>query len=348
MAFWDDVYNAIVTAVEAVAEVIETVVNVVAEVIADVVETVGNAIQDGLNALGGGPTNGPGGAFCAWLGGVIAGATNLLAVGVKALFNMNAGIVAGVIRLVAGIVLVNGRLFSKGIAGIVSAIAGMVITEVGAALSFIQAVIHVQNDGRPLTNEEKTILNNVFRRSLNLYNIRIIERRQGIFGITNSTFTLNNTIYFRTTVAKQGFATLIHECVHVWQYQNLGTQYISNAIGAQLIYGRVSGVHDAYDWTDELTRGNTDWNDFNGEAQAALIEEIWDKGTVSVNGYKSTVEGVYYSVDTLMNKVEEKGGNVTHNFVSKLDMKDHTTLADTSIVSLRRFLNLRISSSFYP
>jgi len=50
---------------------------------------------------------------------------------------------------------------------------------------------------------------------------------------------------------------LVHECVHVWQYQNIGSRYTMDALGAQAVYGA-----GAYDWEAELARGNSDWNDF--------------------------------------------------------------------------------------
>jgi hypothetical protein len=92
----------------------------------------------------------------------------------------------------------------------------------------------------------------------------------GIFGASKRPFTLGGVIYLERD---DDPATLVHECVHVWQYQHLGSRYAAEALSAQ---ARVKP--SAYRWTDELGRGRAHWRDFNREAQAQLIEDMAKDG----------------------------------------------------------------------
>jgi len=284
MAWWDDAYAAAVAVVDATAEVVETVANVAADTIADAVESAGNAAQDGLNAAGNFFGGWVGGAF-AWLGGVVAGITNLAGAVVKAAFGIQWSIIGGLIRIIGGALLLNWGLISKGLIDIVSGVAGAVISLFGTFWALVQRIIFLQNNDRPLTKEERERLIIVFQNSLALYNIRLIEGWSGLYGTTtNGAFTLNNTIYLNATDLTVFPETLVHECVHVWQYQNLGTRYLMDALGAMAIYGRTGAAGDAYDWTAELARGTSRWEDFNKEAQAELISEIWTDGVLRRGG----------------------------------------------------------------
>lgn len=165
------------------------------------------------------------------------------------------------------------KLTQRVVIAISASIAGTVILVLGTLVSLIQRLLFLQNQPRSLNQTEEDLLRGVFGDSMVLDNIRIIEGRSGLFGINLRAFVLGNTIYMKRHTTPQ---VLVHECVHVWQYQHLGPRYAADALGAQLLLG-----NSAYDWKAELARGKSDWRDFNKEAQAQMIQEIWMQGNSS-------------------------------------------------------------------
>ena len=342
MSWLKDIGNAVSSAADVVAEVITTVVNALGDFVADVIETSGNAIQDGLNALGNFVKGIPGvgrffKGFLTWLGGIVAGTMNLAGGILKTTFGVVSGALGGLIRIIGGIFCLNLPLILKGLIDIGSGIAGSIIVILGTLISLIQRIIFCQNNERPLSRIEKVMLRQVFHHSVSLYKIRIIEGWSGLYGITNDgAFTLGNTIYSnQTNLAKEPY-TLVHECTHVWQYQNLGPRYTSDALGAQVIYGRNWSRHDAYNWMDEIDRGNTLWEDFNKEAAAQLIQDIWKVGTMSplLIGFNDG-NGTFY----------EAGEGFASASVGKFVFEgiDFSKLAIGSVKKLRKAFNIRLS-----
>jgi hypothetical protein len=214
-----------------------------------------------------------------------------------------------------------------------------------------------QTHDRALTKDEKAMLRIVFQNSLSLYNIRLISGQSGVFGLfTQGAFTLDNTIYLNKTDLKAHPETLVHECVHVWQYQNFGTKYVMGALASQGIYGRTGGANDAYDWTAEPVRGRPRWLDFNQEAQAELINEVWTDGTLTSGGNVRTGGGAFYKaqdceasfgpdfcirqfIASSSSAIASDGGWVHF----PRDGIDHTALADEATANLRGAVNVRFS-----
>jgi hypothetical protein len=342
MSWWDDVSNAVSSAVDTGAEVVETAVTAVGDTVADVIETVGNAVQDGANAAGNTTTGNSGldsfiAGAAAWLGGIAADATNLIGAVVKAVFGVVAGVAAGLIRIIGGIACLDSSLIKKGWLDLGSSIAGAVLIIAGKAAALVQRIIFCQNNERPLTNVEKELLRHVFHNSLSLYNIRIIEGWSGIFGVTtNGALTLGNTIYANTTNFSINPEILVHECVHVWQYQVLGPRYTMDALGAQAIYGRNSSSSDAYSWEAELDRGHTTWEEFNKEAAAEHIEDIWLVGTMT-----PLAPGITSGNGTFYLAGDDVFLLMTGVFV--FNNTDFSELAIASVKTLRGGINLRLS-----
>jgi hypothetical protein len=59
----------------------------------------------------------------------------------------------------------------------------------------------------------------------------------------------------------------------VWQNQHLGTRYLADAL-----WGQATLPGQGYSWRDELNRGHSRWQDFNREAAAAFLEDIFTLG----------------------------------------------------------------------
>jgi hypothetical protein len=332
MGRWKSFSNAAGHGVNAVADFLEDIVETAGDTLTDIAETMGNAIEDGLSAVGGFAAKVPGvGGFlrglAVWIGGVVARAVDLAAAFNKAAFGTVAGVAGGILKLACSLFLLNGWLAVRGLIDGGSSISGGVVYVAGSLLSLVQRIFFLQSPERPLTSTERDLLRPVFRGSLALYNIRLVEGRSGAFGLNSRPFTLGNTIYMKHTSPSTDPQTLIHECTHVWQYQNIGSRYTMDALGAQAV------LPDAYDWQAEIARGHARWTDFNKEAQAELIEDGWLKGTLTRGGTTTTGHGAFY---------ESKSGPAdTAAFV--YNGTDRTGVATAAVESLRGKINARLS-----
>jgi hypothetical protein len=381
MGFWDDVSNfvsdaadAVASAAQAVGDAVNAVVNAVGDAVADVTETIGNGIQDGLNAVGsvlagipiiGGFLSGT----MAWLGGIAAGVYNFMGAVIKAVTGIVGGVIGGLIKVIGGIITLQGSLILEGLIDMGGSIVGAVISIVGTFASLIQRLIPFINSDRVLTKTETAALKSVFRNSLALYNIRI-KSNNGAGG----TFALDNTIYTNVPNLAVPLHTIVHECTHVWQYQNFGSAYLAKAIGSQMVFGRdpvdPCKPGNAYDWIGELNRGNIKWEKFNMEAMAQLITEIWTDGSLNTNqtgttnNILETGNGAFYKKPL---DPENLSFQLTEQFIADdspseipdpmdasqtilmhcaRDGNDYTQLAIDSVKTMRDWWNLRLSRLF--
>lgn len=321
MSWWSD-------AVSAVGNAVESAVTVVTDAVSDVVETVGNAINDGLDALADAASNLPVvggviGGILRWVGGVVAGACDLVAAGIKAVGSIVGGLLGGTIKIVGGLLGLDLGLVIEGFVDIASGIAGAIVVVGGEFIAVFQTTFFLQNKERILTKAEQELLRRIYLDSLALYNIRIVENRYGIFGINNRSFTLGNTIYLKSNDPH----TLVHESLHVWQYQHHGSRYAGDAIGAQWF------IQDHYNWQSDIANGNVDWVDFNAEAQAQFVEDIFIFGTLTTGGILTTGDGVFYDAQPPVST-----GAFTFNGT------DHTNRANDAVAVIRGAINSRLSN----
>lgn len=279
--FFRDLGQGISNAANAVAGVVVAVVNAVAEFVGALIETVGNALAGLLIAvgefLGGLPLVGPLiRAVSRWLGSIVSAVFDFVATVVRGVLNLAANVIAGVLRMVGGAVggllAWDGRLLVRGVGDFVSGIVGAVVGILGKLLALIQAVFFLQMRERPLNAAERAVLTRVYRKSVDLNNVRIIEGFAGFFSLNDRPFTLGNKIYMKNVDPAADPALLVHECGHVWQHQHEGTRYISDALWAQ------ATLPDAYSWQAEVAGGRFRWQDFNKEAQAAFLEDVFRAG----------------------------------------------------------------------
>jgi hypothetical protein len=335
--FLRDLGSGISQAANAVADFVENVVNAVAEFIADLIETIGTAIGravDWIGTLVGGiPIVGPIlRGFLHWAATIVWAVFSFIATAVKALLNLGAGVVGGWIRMVGGgiggLMAWDGRMFAKGFGDIATSILGNGLIVFGKAAAVGQAVLGFQIGERTLTRAELELLRQVYRNSVALYNVRMVEGFAGLanIGDPNRPFTLGNTIYWKQMNPATNLPTVVHEVGHVWQYQHQGARYLTDAIGAM-----IAVLPDPYSWQAELGRGNLRWQDFNKEAQAQFLQDVWASGTL-IGG--PTTPGVFYKDDPIGTDVRFLlGGN-------------NTLLALASIAYVRSFWALRLSGLF--
>lgn len=87
---------------------------------------------------------------------------------------------------------------------------------------------------------------------------------------TERPFTTMYLINFASW-AQVDLKTLVHELTHVWQSSVEGPFYMVDALEAQF-------VGDGYAYTDDdLKAAAGDFNRFNPEQQASIIEDYWDR-----------------------------------------------------------------------
>lgn len=84
--------------------------------------------------------------------------------------------------------------------------------------------------------------------------------------------TIGNTIYMKNSIpGTSNFnSTLVHETTHVWQNQNGGTDYMSEAMYAQFTAG--------YGYLDDVVKKNKTWSMLNPEQQGQLIQDAYVAG----------------------------------------------------------------------
>jgi len=126
--------------------------------------------------------------------------------------------------------------------------------------------------GRVLRDDEIAFLKDeVFGDSVDLSKVRIVEGDEAYTKLSdNSPMTLGNTIYVPRDRGPIWQALLAHEMVHVWQYQNGGSDYFPKAL-----YAQTAG--DGYDFKKGIDEGKT-FAELNPEQQAELIDQAVHAG----------------------------------------------------------------------
>lgn len=132
------------------------------------------------------------------------------------------------------------------------------------------ALASLSKRARPLNEREIGIARSIFGNSLAYERVRVDERaylgpRKGKFCYVSC-----NTI---NSWGRMPDPILIHELMHVWQYQHLGIVYIPRALAAQFSpegynYGGVPALRHAIMTGKKLL-------DFNYEQQADIIEDYY-------------------------------------------------------------------------
>jgi hypothetical protein len=289
MGLWGEIKKA----VKKVAEAIEAFVNHIGDIIGNAIEAIGCTMHDGLNWL---DDKIGGKSIFSWLGGIIKGVFSVVSSLIIGVFGIIAGIAGGFIKVVGGIFTGKGSVILEGFWDIFSPIIGTIIVLGGKIIAFVQSVFFAQDFERPLTEEEKLQLKKVFKDELNYYVVRVIEGHCGLFGLSSRAFTLGNTIYLKTNTF--GIDLLVHETTHAWQYQRTGNRYTSDAVAAQWV------VKDGYNWEKEIVdRNKTNWVEFNVEAQAQFIQDIWKSGELRdiAGNVLERRNGVFFDADNEKN-----------------------------------------------
>lgn len=150
---------------------------------------------------------------------------------------------------------------------------GAVVFAALRLVDIVQTMLRLQPAKRPLTREERALLRPVFEDSLAYDAIEIVDGNAGLLSVSGRAFTMGFTIYLPTYSRR----TLVHECVHVWQFQFGGFTYIGNSAVRQL--GEILKISDnPYDWQPAIDAGATWYTLESAESQAKFVDDVWALG----------------------------------------------------------------------
>jgi len=249
---------------------VEIAANAVAEALSDVIETGGTLVRDGLWAVGGRLGGVPAAGFVVrWAASLVSAVFDLAATLVKVPVELAGGLVAGTARVIFGGLWAGrggGAVISRGVSDLFSGLAGAILLVGGKTGAVLLAACALQRGERRLTPAEAALLRQVYGGSVALFNVRVMD----FTGPDGRAFVLGNTIYLG---ASPGRGVLVHECCHVWQYQHRGARYAADALLAQYTL-----PGQGYRWREEPGHGRHAWRDFNPEAQAQFLQDLWLSG----------------------------------------------------------------------
>lgn len=140
----------------------------------------------------------------------------------------------------------------------------------GVAEIYETAADFVKFNSRPLSRGEQTLARSVFGDSIDLKRVRLDERawlgpRQAHFCYV-SFFHINSWGVMTDEL-------LIHELMHVWQYQHLGISYIPRALRAQ--WSRAGYNYGGRHGLRAALREDKGLFDFNYEQQADIVADYF-------------------------------------------------------------------------
>lgn len=202
------------------------------------------------------------------------------------------------------------------------------------AIDVILTTLDLKDKKRKLTKEEITTLRKIYGDSLLYDLIEVNEGRLGIMGPPFATApgatTIGFTIYFRT----YSVVTLIHESVHVWQFQFGGTHYIGQSAVYQVLKGL--GGADPYNWFAMIGTDVNAWYLLESvEAQAEFVEDVFNFGRfVFDDGTEDTIHGAFFQErddgdNAFTYAIDAAGNETTDPAAGALDFTDIANAAWT-------------------
>jgi hypothetical protein len=245
------------------------------ELTSDLVESIGTAIRrlSSEIILAGQLVNTKKGAmisFYVYIGLIVQCSTILISFVVKGIFSIFGDAFTSVYNLVMSIVRCDFRIFVKAVMLPLHSLNGHILVFSGFLVVVVQKLFFIQKSDRSFTDDESDVLKDLFDDSIAMYNVRVVAGKSGVFHVNGRPFVLGNFIFMKNWSIQKNLPVLIHECVHIWQYQRYGARYASEALYAQWT------LPNAYDWRTEKKR-DSNWFNWNREAQASFIEEMWGK-----------------------------------------------------------------------
>jgi hypothetical protein len=251
--FWNP-FKAIGNAAKAVGNAIGSAAKAVGNAVGSAAKAVGNVVKEAAVRVGDGVRSLVTGAVS-----TVVGAVRNVGEGIGTFFG-------GVGKLFTGNFKEGLKQMGSGLVKtFLQTPADALLMMGGRALSAIQTLIGVEPPGRKLSGDEIATLEKVYGNSIDYSQIRIKEGKSGLFSTTGRAFTHGNTIYIPPENMPMTKDLLVHETAHVWQHQNGGTDYMSEALWAQ-------NFGDGYEFDKGLNEGKS-WSQLNPEQQGEFLQQ---------------------------------------------------------------------------
>lgn len=188
---------------------------------------------------------------------------------------------------------------------------GVVIFAALRIVDIFQSAVRLQPAKRRLTERERGILLPIFRESINYNAIELVVGPAGVLTISGRALTMGYTIYL-PSYSEQ---TLVHECVHTWQFQFEGFEYIGNSALNQLDSIVFNPGYQPYDWKPRIDAGESWYTLKSVEAQAKFIEDVYARGSFGFDApgvLDDATPGAFFREDaSLGHNVFMVGGDYT-------------------------------------
>jgi hypothetical protein len=144
------------------------------------------------------------------------------------------------------------------------------LDRIGVSTLYARASAWHKGNYRPLTDDEIALARPIFGDTIDYGRVRLDERAVIVCRSRRCAYVSFNIINTWDALPP---ATLIHELVHVWQYQQLGAAYIPRALWAQRTaegynYGGPAALRAAVDEGRSLL-------DFNYEQQGDIVADYF-------------------------------------------------------------------------
>jgi hypothetical protein len=166
----------------------------------------------------------------------------------------------------------------------VQTVADALLLGLGKGVSAVQTAIGLEPPGRALRPDEVALLRTVYGDSIDYDEVRIKEGDAGLFSLNERAFVHGNTVYLKGHVGDP--ETLVHELAHVWQFQNGGSDYMTEALVSQE-WGK------GYDWQASVP--GTPFAELEPEQQAQLIGNAFASGYFTGGATRFVYDGVDYT-----------------------------------------------------
>lgn len=170
-----------------------------------------------------------------------------------------------------------GKAFGMGFVNAGTRLVGDVVDNAMIGLQgagdIIGTALFLHEPSRPLTADEKALLQEHYGDSVDVDSIRVHDGNITTEYLGMAAHAVGNDIYIPSD-RNGDDELLVHETTHVWQSQNGGNDYIHKALLAQGVAVVTTGDrNNAYNWRQSVSQG-TSFGDLNPEEQAELIEEV--------------------------------------------------------------------------
>ena len=198
---------------------------------------------------------------------VVMGAHGIISSAANNLVEAGGTFLGGVGKIFTGDFKGGFKDMGLGLLKVVQTPVDALILGLGKGISAIQTLVGLEPPGRKLTDAEIADLKKVYGDSIDYDQVRIKEGFSGLFSTNDRPFAHGNTLYMKDRNVDSELLT--HEMMHIWQYQNGGSDYMSEALTSQW-WGK------GYDW--EASVPGTAWEDLEPEQQAEFMEKAWASG----------------------------------------------------------------------